>query len=1027
MRVLLCAALVLAACGRSDQAPAPASSQPKAVPPSAASGPPTGSVASGSTGAGPSKAASTATDPGPVYQHASGQREVLRGEPVTLPGRVTVTDGHAYVVADVPAGTFAASGAGGDPALTGGRLFVDGPTRGAAALGRDGDFGAAVRRVGVRLVTDQAPDRVVLQGYLPETGDGHGAFTARAVTLSPLTPASDPAEVRRTFFRDLAADLTGLGDQGWFDGARPFYAFAAARARLMAGDAGAAAGEPRPTRRGELADMMRLYTGVTSVDEALQADRGLRLRGDPAAARTVPLADVPGVALAPHPWEQIIAGLGQPVVEPMAAAIPDGLLYAHFHDLRTAVKLMADVDQWLTPFAQAAEGRAGTTHLTERYERQLMIERLGLAERLGRLAASGFALVAGDPFFREGTDVALVFQVRQRPLLVGALETYEARARATRPDATETTYTLAGRTVRRVATADRAIDQHRLELGDRLVLANSRAMVERFVDVADGQAPSLAAAGDFRAMRASYPFAPESEDGFLFIGDRFVADAVSPRTKILQARRVDAAADLAAVGYAALLYGWLEGRPAAGADALVAAGLLDRSELKHADGTPITLDPATGPRSTTWGRPAALTPLAELTLDRVTPAERDAYAAFRDSYQSYWRTFIDPIAVRLVRGQDGRSLTADARMLPLIAQSDYDELVDTVGKARVRPARLDAEGPAGAGLEWTLAIGEDARLRRELDRIGGLMGARDVGFGWLGRWVALGAADRAGLWDLALATGAVPELRDDRRRFDEDDPNTWRALSRLPIHVAAEVGNPLALASTLTALRAMASGAAPGLIDWGEVGKHRDVPIVGIQAAKTASDLPPGAADVVLHYATAKNVWVAALDRPTLEQQIDRVLDGQATRRVETGDADAPQAALQVAPRAGGYLGRVLLGLAEASLRRGLHAALRDTEALARGLGGLPTDPAARRAAALGYLGYEPMLAQGGEFAMDPRGFATHARYGSEIAPAYPPVPVPDAPLTRLVDALARVSAGLAFEGEGDTRGLRVWFEWLRR
>jgi hypothetical protein len=221
----------------------------------------------------------------------------------------------------------------------------------------------------------------------------------------------------------------------------------------------------------------------------------------------------------------------------------------------------------------------------------------------------------------------VVFHVRDKARLLNELD----RARKSHlaatgvPKAERTEYTVAGRKVLRTR-AGHSVDQHLLDLGDVIVVANARSLITKFVAVADGKARSLATSGDFRYMRTIYPYSPKDEDGFIFIGDAFVASAISPRAKILQSRRMFARAELQAVGGASLLHGLLEGTPPANAKALVASGLLTAADLVHADGgASIQLDPATGASSAQWGSLRGMTPLGELKIDRVSVAEQKAY------------------------------------------------------------------------------------------------------------------------------------------------------------------------------------------------------------------------------------------------------------------------------------------------------------------------------------------------------------------------------------------------------------------
>jgi hypothetical protein len=554
------------------------------------------------------------------------------------------------------------------------------------------------------------------------------------------------------------------------------------------------------------------------------------------------------------------------------------------------------------------------------------------------------------------------------------------------------------------------VNQHRVKLGDRLILSNSKAAIERFIGVSGGTVKALNSTGDFRYMRARYPYSAK-EAAYLFIGDAFVARAVSPRTKILQTRRMTAQADLYAVGFGALLYGWLEGTAPIDIKQVVKAGTLKKSELKHADGSPIRFVPNRGASSERWGRVAAMTPLADLSIDKVTKSEAQAYTAFQTSYQRYWKGYIDPIAMRVNRSADGKALSVDGLMLPLIADSVYDELINIVGKARVKSRRW------GPGFVWTVALGQDTRMRRKLNSLPKIMSMRNISVGWVGDWVMLGIADNMTLWNLLVSVGAIPELSTAKRE------ESITALANTPFFAAAHIKNRLVLAASLTGLRLMAEETAPGLLTWGKSQPHRRVPVVTVSASDKGGIF--GRIDLTFHYAIASNVLLLSLDYGTLTGLIDAVLDGKGPRTPEDPNVSSQTEWRLSMGDPNGGLALSAMGLLEHPARVQSQRAQRDLTVLYRGLGALPQGSELRQTA-LGYLGFEPSSVHGGEFTVAD-GWVTHSLYGNPLIPRALAIPVKESPATRLIQGLKTLEMALGFQGEKESRGLRVNIGWDRR
>src|SRR5690606_28152171 len=102
---------------------------------------------------------------------------------------------------------------------------------------------------------------------------------------------------------------------------------------------------------------------------------------------------------------------------------------------------------------------------------------------------------------------------------------------------------------------NRAVSRYATNIDGLHVVSNSLAAITRVVEVAQGKRPALAAEPDFRYMLARDANVPA--DVLAFAGDRFMLSAVSPASRILDARRQVAKSELLRVSYAALLFGWL--------------------------------------------------------------------------------------------------------------------------------------------------------------------------------------------------------------------------------------------------------------------------------------------------------------------------------------------------------------------------------------------------------------------------------------------------------------------------------------
>ncbi len=693
-------------------------------------------------------------------------------------------------------------------------------------------------------------------------------------------------------------------------------------------------------------------------------------------------------------------GAGKP--EPLASTAPSEFWYVRFDDIRVMLQALDEAEAWITPMAHIMEERAEVRNLSRRYQRQLGLERSGLAKTLGHTVVQRVAVMGSDPYLREGSDVTMVFQLHNQTVFDTELERHMASYQAQIPGIATRTITHGAHTVTIKTDPDGLVRQHRALVDDFAIVSNSEGAIRAVLDAIDGKRRRLSDDKDLAYMLARDP---GEHDGFAFLSDHFIAEVVGPRQKILAAQRQQALAELLTPGYAALLYGWLEGRAPADTETLIASGLLDREELRHEDGSVIRFAPGDTARST-WGSPAALTPLIDRPRPTVvTEGERAAYDQFARGYQDYWRQFMDPVAIRLdIEEAGGRTeATVDIRVLPLIAGTDYGEIEAVVGNERIEvPALSD-------GIQAVWAVGSDSDLRRQLDRSASAFDSKgDIGLGWLGDWVMVGSLDRRALVEALVALDDdIQRPLDDAQDDDGRELKAARQIGKLPVYAAAHVKNPVAMVTTLTAIRKAINEIAPGMVQWGEHSRHGEYPIVRVGIDPDAQ-FGQFADALALYYVQAGEVFILALQPSTLETLIDRVTAGDTPRRGVDG---GPQMVIEAQLAQGRASWTAAAWALQGQANRSQAASRAAAEILLRGDPSLTT-PEQLVERGLDYFGTYPVTASGRtDFSLGPEG-VSDPLHGSAIAPAFPDLPVPDSPIAALMSRLTGVRATVAFDRE---------------
>jgi hypothetical protein len=605
-----------------------------------------------------------------------------------------------------------------------------------------------------------------------------------------------------------------------------------------------------------------------------------------AKAPDVALADLTGITVREYDWSAKTKGL-TPALDPLAAVVPADQHALFFSSFAAMTAVLDALDGAGTPVLQVFEPQSSDARTKERYQRQLCLEMSELSRRFGPQLVASVAFTGGDAYLRSGSDVAVLFEAKQPEVLLAFLA---AKLQAATADAAGGAKALAG-TVgalawRGAVSPDRAVCAYLARVGaGTVVVTNSLAQLARLDAVAAGRESALDTTGEYRFFRDRYPLAA-GDGGLLVLSDATIRRWCSPRWRIGESRRVRAAAAL----------GELQARAVAGLVSGAAALPAQHGGLGRLSTTAGVV------ASEAYGTLGFMTPVGELAIERVSKAEADAYARFRDRYQHRWSAWFDPIALQLLPQAQG--IAADLTVMPLISDSEYRQVIEFTRGGKIAPQAGDPH--PGTLLHVAVALDPASRPLRE---VGGMLTGMNRKFevdpfAWLGGSLAL-YADADPFWD---EVAKAPEAE----RFLEK--NFWRA----PVALQAEVKDGLKLAAFLTVLRGFAEQSAPGLTVW-ENRTWKDQPYLRVGPSDEAAEQNRDIGKAALYYAATPSALLVTLN----EEVLKRALDRRAERK--QAKADGKEAPLAT-PWLGDHLGL--------RVERGIGMLVRSFERLDGGAGG---------------------------------------------------------------------------------------------
>ncbi|MET0645349.1 MAG: hypothetical protein ABW208_01940 [Pyrinomonadaceae bacterium] len=433
----------------------------------------------------------------------------------------------------------------------------------------------------------------------------------------------------------------------------------------------------------------------------LQIPRALE-GSDPAQAQRprtqgpVRVSSLTGPTIKSHPWEKMLAGR-RPEISALARSVPEDFYLAEFRTLTGLLDAFEAGDLWGSHLSNQAFRDTATLEVGERLKRQLAVETDPRTRAFYDLVVEEVAVTGSDPFVREGSDVTLLFRVKQPLIFRGRMDNFIESAAKSRADARRETGEYLGVEYVQLHTPERDISVVSGYPEPNLhVRSNSLVAFRRIVEAVKGKDAAgravrrLGDTSEFAYIRTLMPRNDAREDGFVYLSDPFIRRLMGPVVKLSERRRLLCYNHLRMVGHAALLFRTERGRAASSLaelkDSGAAPGLFGEGALSCPDGGRYSLSAdATAGVCSHHGHALRLTPNIEHPVAEVSGEEADEYRAFLEEYNRYWRTFFDPIAFRLKVAPE--ELRVETIILPLIDNTAYTALASALGG---RPEPLDA-------------------------------------------------------------------------------------------------------------------------------------------------------------------------------------------------------------------------------------------------------------------------------------------------------------------------------------------------
>ncbi len=425
-------------------------------------------------------------------------------------------------------------------------------------------------------------------------------------------------------------------------------------------------------------DLYSIASGMLAIQEALQLDRmtGGTARED---YKIVKMDTLSGPAIKSHPFELMLAGK-KPKTYPIDALVPADFYYLHFSNIRDQIDLSELMDKWGTNFLHLMQVSSTDSQMKEKYLDQLCLKVSELTKLFGDKVIDDMALCGSDPFLEDGTDLSVIFSIKNKIVFDLNVSRYFAEAKTTHKELRDEVIEAKKIRVRAVYTPDGTVSSYSCYINDFMVYSNSKAAILKIIDTFENPRRSMAAADDFLYMRTVYETGAENESAFLYLSDSHIRKLVGPEWKIERQRRLNCTVSLRIINNAVTLYYMDKKTDRPTLANLISGGYLEPDYIFCPDGGEYFIDAASNePCCSKHRRLRFVTPIIEMIPEYASKTESDQFRRFVTEYNNYWTKFFDPVGIRIKNGP--KAISLETCILPLVENSFYNALSASSGGA----------------------------------------------------------------------------------------------------------------------------------------------------------------------------------------------------------------------------------------------------------------------------------------------------------------------------------------------------------
>ena len=256
------------------------------------------------------------------------------------------------------------------------------------------------------------------------------------------------------------------------------------------------------------------------------------------------LSKVRGITIREIDWSDRLSKR-ETELDPLAELIPHDQYAVFVPSFKMLTQIIERGNDLTRPLVHWFEPQSRVTDVLSLYQKQLGLPINALTRQIGGAMIGEVAITGSDPYFRTGTDLAVLMKSNQPEILFAAIKAQVVAESSKHKGVKQVDHEVDGHVLSEWSNPQRTLSSYVAVNDDTVIISNSLQQMIQVLKASDKKVKSMHELDEYKFFRQRYVRGSENAAALIVITDAAIRRWCGPQWRISASRRTRARATIA--------------------------------------------------------------------------------------------------------------------------------------------------------------------------------------------------------------------------------------------------------------------------------------------------------------------------------------------------------------------------------------------------------------------------------------------------------------------------------------------------